>query len=43
MSAGGHFNPTGRPHGDLNSPDHHAGQPAGDSGARVACGSINKS
>ncbi|MDQ2961764.1 MAG: superoxide dismutase family protein [Pseudomonadota bacterium] len=25
MSAGGHFNPTGKPHGDPNSPDHHAG------------------
>ena len=89
-SAGGHFNPTGKPHGDLSAPDHHAGdmpmlqadasgnaalttdlagltigsgaadvvgksvvvhkdaddfksQPAGNSGARVACGVINKS
>ena len=25
MSAGGHFNPTGKPHGDPNAPDHHAG------------------
>ena len=25
MSAGGHFNPTGKPHGDPNVPDHHAG------------------
>ena len=24
-SAGGHFNPTGEPHGDVNSPAHHAG------------------
>jgi len=25
MSAGGHFNPTGKPHGDPNAPDHHTG------------------
>jgi Cu-Zn family superoxide dismutase len=25
MSAGGHFNPTGKPHGDPHAPDHHAG------------------
>src|SRR5271167_786486 len=25
MSAGGHFNPTGKPHGNPTSPDHHAG------------------
>jgi Cu-Zn family superoxide dismutase len=25
MSAGGHFNPTGKPHGHPDSPDHHAG------------------
>src|SRR5438046_3406660 len=25
MSAGGHFNPTGKPHGDPATPDHHAG------------------
>ena len=25
MSAGGHFNPTGKPHGNPGSPDHHAG------------------
>jgi Cu-Zn family superoxide dismutase len=24
-SAGGHFNPTGKPHGDPKSPDHHVG------------------
>jgi Cu-Zn family superoxide dismutase len=89
-SAGGHFNPTGKPHGDPAVPDHHAGdmpmlqadasgnatltadlevigigggatdvvgrsvvvhkdaddfktQPAGNSGARVACGIITKS
>ena len=89
MSAGGHFNPTGKPHGDPASLDHHSGdmpmlqadasgnatltaelsgisigsgatdivgkavvvhkdaddyktQPAGNSGARVACGVINK-
>src|SRR5271169_3082454 len=90
MSAGGHFNPTGKPHGDPAGPDHHAGdmpmlqadasgnatltadldvirigggasdivgrsvivhkdaddfktQPTGNSGARVACGTITKS
>ena len=89
MSAGGHFNPGGKPHGDPASPDHHAGdlpqlmadangnatlsadlsgitlgdgandivgkalvvhkdaddfktQPAGNSGARIACGVIAK-
>jgi Cu-Zn family superoxide dismutase len=89
-SAGAHFNPTNKPHGSPNAPDHHAGdvpmleadasgsatlmtdlaglaigsgatdivgksvvvhkdpddyktQPAGNSGARVACGVINKS
>ena len=89
MSAGGHFNPGGKPHGDPASPDHHAGdlpqlmadangnatlsadlsgitlgdgandivgkalvvhkdaddfktQPAGNSGARIACGVIEK-
>ena len=89
-SAGGHFNPTDKPHGDPAAPDHHAGdmpilqadasgnatlstelaaialgggpsdiigksvvihkdaddfktQPAGNSGARVACGVIAKS
>jgi superoxide dismutase, Cu-Zn family len=25
MSAGGHFNPQGKPHGDPSAPDHHAG------------------
>lgn len=25
MSAGGHFNPTGKPHGQVTVPDHHAG------------------
>ena len=25
MSAGGHFNPTGKPHGNPYLPDHHAG------------------
>ena len=25
MSAGGHFNPTAKPHGDPTTPDHHAG------------------
>ena len=25
MSAGGHFNPTAKPHGDPGTPDHHAG------------------
>src|SRR6266480_4789017 len=25
MSAGGHFNPTGKPHGDPTTSDHHAG------------------
>ena len=25
MSAGGHFNPTGKPHGNPALPDHHAG------------------
>ena len=25
MSAGGHFNPAGKPHGDPASPDHHGG------------------
>ena len=25
MSAGGHFNPFGKPHGDPSKPDHHAG------------------
>src|SRR5881394_2749503 len=25
MSAGGHFNPTAKPHGDPNGADHHAG------------------
>jgi len=25
MSAGGHFNPTGKPHGDPAMPDHHVG------------------
>jgi len=25
MSAGGHFNPAGKPHGQIDMPDHHAG------------------
>jgi Cu-Zn family superoxide dismutase len=25
MSAGGHFNPAGKPHGDPTAADHHAG------------------
>lgn len=25
MSAGGHFNPTAKPHGQMTMPDHHAG------------------
>jgi Cu-Zn family superoxide dismutase len=25
MSAGGHFNPTGKPHGNPSAPDHHTG------------------
>ena len=25
MSAGGHFNPGGKPHGQMSMPDHHAG------------------
>jgi superoxide dismutase, Cu-Zn family len=25
MSAGGHFNPTAKPHGNPSAPDHHAG------------------
>ena len=25
MSAGGHFNPTGKPHGNPDAPDHHSG------------------
>jgi len=25
MSAGGHFNPAGKPHGSPDTPDHHAG------------------
>ena len=89
MSAGGHFNPTGKQHGAPDAPDHHAGdmpmlqadasgnatltadvagltfggsadivgksvvvhkdaddyktQPAGNSGARIGCGVIQKS
>jgi len=39
MSAGGHFNPTGRPHGNPSDPDHHAG----DMPMLVADGSGNAS
>jgi Cu-Zn family superoxide dismutase len=28
MSAGGHFNPFGKPHGNPSAPDHHAGDMA---------------
>jgi len=39
MSAGGHFNPTGKPHGNPSDPDHHAG----DMPMLVADGSGNAS